>query len=69
MEDYTRVHVTNQSAFFGVYDGHGGAHAAAFCAEALHVNLSHAISSMWLGMPLLDASDPDSVKRISQCIR
>ena len=49
MEDTTRVHVTNQSAFFGVYDGHGGSKASEFCADTLHVNLGEAITSMWLG--------------------
>lgn len=69
MEDTTRVVITNNSAFFGVYDGHGGAKAAEFCADQLHVNLKNAIDSMWLGMPMLDAADPECVKRISQCLR
>jgi len=69
MEDTTRVHVTHQSAFFGVYDGHGGSKASEFCADTLHVNLSQAISSMWLGMPVLDANDAECVQRISSCIR
>jgi len=69
MEDATRVLVTPSSAFFGVYDGHGGAKAAEFCADNLHVNLKHAVDSMWLGTPSLDANDVESVKRISQCIR
>jgi len=69
MEDRTRVHVTHQSAFFGVYDGHGGAKAAEFCADHLHENLAHAINSMWLGMPLLDATDSECVRMISQCVR
>jgi len=69
MEDTTRVQVTQQSAFFGVYDGHGGAAAADFCSDHLHVNLGHAISAMWLGTPLLDSNDQDCVRRISQCVR
>lgn len=69
MEDTTRVHITNQSAFFGVYDGHGGSRASEFCADTLHVNLGEAITSMWLGMPLLDANDAECVRRISSCIR
>jgi protein phosphatase 1L len=69
MEDRSRIHITHQNAFFGVYDGHGGAMAAEFCADNLHVNLSRAINSMWLGMPLLDATDPECVTRISQCVR
>merc|ERR1712159_463578 len=59
MEDTTRVVITGNSAFFGVYDGHGGSKAAEFCADHLHVNLKNAIDSMWLGMPMLDATDPE----------
>lgn len=69
MEDTTRVLVTAQTAFFGVYDGHGGSAASEFCQDRLHQNLSAAISSMWLGTPMLDANDPECIRRISQCVR
>jgi len=69
MEDTTRVSVSNHSAFFGVYDGHGGSEAAEFCSDHLHENLSQAIAHQWRGTPLLDCNDRDCVTKISQCMR
>ena len=39
MEDENVVHTTPDFAFFCVYDGHGGTHAAQFCRDRLHFNI------------------------------
>ncbi len=39
MEDESVVHTTADFAFFCVYDGHGGSHAAHFCRDQLHFNV------------------------------
>jgi serine/threonine protein phosphatase PrpC len=39
MEDENVVHTTADFAFFCVYDGHGGTHAAQFCRDRLHFNI------------------------------
>jgi serine/threonine protein phosphatase PrpC len=50
MEDAHAVHDMGKFAFFGVFDGHGGAHVAEACAQALHTNLG----------TILDRSEADS---------
>ena len=68
MEDYTRVVVNPGGAFFGVYDGHGGEAAAAFCSEKMHLNVSESFK-MWQNNSPINALDASHVNRISQCVR
>lgn len=69
MEDFTRVDVNPRGAFFGVYDGHGGEAAAAFCSDNLHVNVSQSLANMWQSNSPINALDSNHVNRISQCVR
>ena len=43
MEDAHQTVVTSGVAVFGVYDGHGGAHAAHYCRDNLHLNVMAAL--------------------------
>lgn len=43
MEDAHQTHVTSGVAVFCVYDGHGGAHAAHYCRDHLHLNVLAAL--------------------------
>ena len=43
MEDAHQTHVTSEVAVFCVYDGHGGAHAAHYCRDHLHLNVLSAL--------------------------
>merc|ERR1711998_73362 len=47
MEDRTTSMITGQTAFFGVYDGHGGSAAAEYCQDNLHKHLHKAMSMQW----------------------
>ena len=52
MEDAWAVHqpLGADFAFCGIFDGHGGAHAAHFCRDNLHFNVM-AASSFYSGRP------------------
>jgi len=69
MEDKTTAEVTEQSAFFGVYDGHGGRQAAELCQENLHKHLMKEMSKHWGETPELRATEPEGLKQIAQCVR
>ena len=69
MEDRTTTIVTEQAAFFGVYDGHGGDSAAEFCQEYLHKNLMQQMRKHWRPTSQLQTTDTESIQIVSHCLR
>lgn len=70
MEDRTTSHVTEDHAFFGVYDGHGGSAAAEYCQDNLHKNFIAEMHVQWnRETPTLRTNDAECIQKISHCIR
>jgi len=70
MEDKTTSLITENHAFFGVYDGHGGSAAAEHCQDNLHKNLNAEMQLQWnRETPLLRINDAECIQKISHCIR